>query len=337
MTKKFIGHLPDHDPLHGYLQYDILPQITGASDRAKFRVFQMNASNDVYLYEDRFSGARFVGKFFLSDRKQNMEKAAHRLSNEFRNLCLMRDYGLTTSPHYIVRPLGCNYERNALLVVEYCEGQLLSDIIQNMIYQGDSDRLYRKLAALAYFLSQFHNRTATEAAVDFNEDCAYMDRLINMLLQIHAISWDEAREFYGLRDRWHHQSNMWEDRQVMVHGDATPDNFLFGSGLNVISFDLERSKRADRVFDTGRIAGELKHFFLRATGNPFAAEPFIGHFLWEYACHFPDRSRAFDAITGRIPFYLGITLLRISRNEWIDPAYRRKLISEAKNALRRFS
>ena len=40
---------------------------------------------------------------------------------------------------------------------------------------------------------------------------------------------------------------------------------MFGGGLQVIAFDLERTKRADRVFDTGRIAGELKHFFLRAT------------------------------------------------------------------------
>ncbi len=336
MTKKFIGHLPHHDPLHGYLQHDIQPQITGVSDRAKYRVYQMNASNDVYLYEDKFSGARVVGKFFLSDRKRNIEKAAHRLTNEFHNLCLMRDYGLTTSPHYVVRPLGCNYELNALLVVEYCEGELLSEIIQNAICQGNYDRLYRKLTALAYFLAQFHNQTAMDVTVDFNEDCAYMDRLTNRLLEINAISRDESHEFYGLRDQWRHKSNMWEDRQVMVHGDATPENFLFGRGLNVISFDLERTKRADRVFDTGRIAGELKHFFLRATGNPSAAEPFIGHFLWEYACHFPDRDRAFGAITSRVPFYLGITLLRISRNGWIDPAYRRELISEAKNSLRRF-
>jgi hypothetical protein len=111
---------------------------------------------------------------------------------------------------------------------------------------------------------------------------------------------------------------------------------MFGGGLSVVAFDLERTKRADRVFDTGRIAGELQHFFLRATGNPYAAEPFIGHFLWEYACHFPNRERAFRSITGRIPFYMGITLLRIARNSWVEPEYRRRLINEAKEGLRRF-
>jgi len=94
---------------------------------------------------------------------------------------------------------------------------------------------------------------------------------------------------YWLRDQWRNQPRMWEDQKVVVHGDATPDNFMFGDHLaRFMAFDLERTKHADRVFDTGRIAGELKHFFLRATGNPNAAECFIGHFLWEYACHFSE-------------------------------------------------
>ena len=129
---------------------------------------------------------------------------------------------------------------------------------------------------------------------------------------------------------------MWEDCQVFVHGDATPDNFLFGDGLAVISFDLERLKRADRVFDTGRVAAELMHFFLLMTGNKYAAEPFIGHFLWEYACHFPDRERTFEQTTRRVPFYMGTTLMRIARNPWLDWNYRLRLIHEAKQCLRRW-
>jgi aminoglycoside phosphotransferase (APT) family kinase protein len=336
MTKKYLGHLPYNDPLHGYLQYDIQPQVNGNSDRAKYRVFQMNASNDVYMYEDKYSGSRFVGKFFLSERKSDAERAAHRMAKEFHNLCLIRDYGLTGWPHYVARPLGCNQWLNALLVVEYCEGELLSNVIEAAIHNGDRGRLFSKLTALAYFLATLHNRTAIDAPVDFTEDCNYMELLIRRLLEINAIYWDEACELYWLRDRWRDKSIMWEDRQVLVHGDATPENFMFGDGLSVISFDLERLRRADRVFDTGRIAGELKHFFLRATGNKYAAEPFIGHFLWEYACHFPDRDRAFNSIAGRAPFYMGTTLLRISRNGWINPEYRRRLINEAKNCLRGF-
>jgi aminoglycoside phosphotransferase (APT) family kinase protein len=223
------------------------------------------------------------------------------------------------------------------LVVEYHKGRTLSEIIYGALYHGDRDRLFRKLTALAYFLSALHNRTALGVPVDFNEDCAYLDRLIARLLTINAMGRNDAAEFFWLRDQWRNQQHMWEDQQVLVHGDATPGNFLFGKGLNVIAIDLERAKRADRVFDTGRIAGELKHFFFQATGDRYAAEPFIGHFLWEYACHFPDRLRAFHSITRRVPFHMGLTLLRIARNAWIGPEYRWQLITEARDILRRFA
>ena len=333
---KYLGHLPYNDPLHGYLKYDIQPQVNGACNHVEYRVYRLNGSNDVYLYEDKYSGARVVGKFFLGGRKRDAERAAQRLTTEFQNLCMMRDSGMATWPHYVVRPLGRNYRLNDLLVVEYCNGDLLTDIIEDAIYRGEQERLFRKLTALAYFLASLHNRTAIDATVDFNADCAYMDRLVRRLLNMNAIGWDEACELFWLRDKWRNEARMWGDRQVMVHGDATPGNFMFGKGPSVITFDLERAKRDDRVFDSGRIAGELKHFFLRATGNTYAAEPFIGHFLWEYACHFPDRNRAFGSITGRVPFYMGTTLLRIARNEWVGPEYRRQLVNEAKSCLRRF-
>jgi aminoglycoside phosphotransferase (APT) family kinase protein len=119
-----------------------------------------------------------------------------------------------------------------------------------------------------------------------------------------------------------------------VHGDATPSNLLFGMGLKVIAIDLERMKRADRAFDLGRISGELQHYFLQAGRDKSAAEPFIGHFLWEYACHFPDRDRAFRSITGRLPFQMALTLLRIARNSWVGYSHRRRLVEEAKIILR---
>jgi len=88
------------------------------------------------------------------------------------------------------------------------------------------------------------------------------------------------------------------------------------------------------VLDLGRVAGELQHYFLRHAGDRWLAEPFIGHFLWEYACHFPDRDVSFASITRRIPFYAGLTLLRIARNMWIDDDYSRLLLNEAKKMLR---
>jgi len=102
MSKTYLGRLAENDPLHGYLQYDIQPQINGSSGRVQYRVFRLNGSNDVYLYEDRYSGTKVVGKFFLSSRKKDAEKAAARLTGEFENLCKMRNYGLTAYPHHVV-------------------------------------------------------------------------------------------------------------------------------------------------------------------------------------------------------------------------------------------
>lgn len=337
MSRRYLGHLPADDPLHHYLRYTIQPQISGNAHSGAFRVFQLAGSNDVYLYEDEHGGDRFVGKFFFSDRKRDPARAARRMEREFHNLGLLRSHGLTGPPHQVVRPLGYNQWLNCVLVVEYGQGELLSTVIQAALRSGAAERLYRKLTALAYFLATLHNRSAMDVTVDFAQDCVYLDRLADTLRGAHAIGHDEAMELHWLRDQWRCQGRMWEDRQVLVHGDATPENFRFGSGLDVVAFDLERSKRADRVFDVGRIAGELKHSFLQATGDRQAAEPFIGHFLWEYSCHFPDRMQAFRSITGRVAFHIGLTLLRIARNSWVDQGHRRQLIDEAKRNLRSFA
>jgi aminoglycoside phosphotransferase (APT) family kinase protein len=210
----------------------------------------------------------------------------------------------------------------------------LSAFVNDAIHRQQSQPLFEKLTALAYFLATLHNRTANGRGVDFHQDCVYLDRLVRKLQTQRVIGAWDADELYWLRDRWREKPRMWEDNQVFVHGDATPSNLLFGRGLSVIAIDLERMKRADRAFDLGRIAGELQHYFLQAGGNKQAADPFIGHFLWEYACHFPDRDRAFRSITGRLPFQMALTLLRIARNSWVSAHHRRRLVEEAKVILR---
>jgi hypothetical protein len=170
MSRNYLGRLSENDPLHGYLQHDIQPQISGNSGKSTYRVFGLNGSNDVYLYEDRNTGSKVIGKFFRTSRKNNAAKADSRLTREFDNLHMMRDYGLAGYQHHVVRPLGRHYSMNALLVTECCEGQLLSEVILEAIRTGYHDKLYQKLTALAYFLSAFHNRTAIGVGVEFHED-----------------------------------------------------------------------------------------------------------------------------------------------------------------------
>ena len=64
------------------------------------------------------------------------------------------------------------------------------------------------------------------------------------------------------------------------------------------------------------------------------AEPFIGHFFWEYSCHYPDRERTFESVTARAPYYMGLNLLRIARNDYIGQDYCSRLVTQAKELLR---
>lgn len=331
---QYLGHLAGNDPLRHYLRAEILRQLGYWDANAEFRVFRLGEHDSVYLYEERHSGLRVVGKFFAPPDQPGTCATQLQMDHEYENLLQLRSYGLDGYPHNVIRPLGRNAWLSSVLVEEYSAAPRLSQFFDAAIYRGERAALFAKLTALGYFLATLHNRTANGSGVDFGADCRYLDQLVGQLLQRHAIGTDEAQELYWLRDRWAAQPRMGEDQQVLVHGDATPANFLLGDGLQVTAIDLERMKWADRVFDVGRIAGELQHAFLQATGNKYAAEPFIGHFLWEYACHFPDRQSAFRSISGRVPFYMALTLLRIARNDWVGERYRCRLIEEARMTLR---
>lgn len=331
---KYLGHLSPQDPFYGYLRHDILPLIGVGGITPDFRVVGMQASNHVYVYEEMNSRARIVGKFFYGIADRPHETALHHMEREFNNLHYLRSIGFAGYPHYVARPLGRNADLDCVLIEEFCYGTPLDAFIVRAIREGAREALYEKLTALASFLATLHNRTATGERVDVNRDCSYFDRIMDQLKSWNHIGWEEAEDFHRLKEQWRAKGFMWEDNQVLVHGDVTPSNILFGDGPWVIVIDLERMKRADRVFDVGRLAAEIKHFFMQYTGNKWLAEPYIGHFLWEYAAHFPDRESAFRSITRRIPFHMGMTYLRIARNSWISDRYRRQLLDEARTTLR---
>jgi aminoglycoside phosphotransferase (APT) family kinase protein len=333
---QYLGHLAGSDPLQHYLQAQILPQLGCCEASPEFRVFRLGGQHSICLYEERHSGLRVVGKFFARPYQPGTASTQRQMDREYENLLLLSGYGLAGYPHKVVRPLGRNACLSSVLIEEHVADPRLSQFFDGASRRGERDKLFAKLTGLAYFLATLHNRTANGLGVDFGADCRYLDRLVGQLLQQQAIGSAEAQELFWLRDRWAEQPRMWEDQQVLVHGDATPANFLMGDGLQVTAIDLERMKRADRVFDVGRIAGELQHAFLQATGDKYAAEPFIGHFLWEYACHFPDRQSAFTSICRRVPFQMALTLLRIARNDWVSQGHRRRLIDEARTTLRTF-
>jgi aminoglycoside phosphotransferase (APT) family kinase protein len=330
---KYVGYLPRQDRLHEFLG-GIMADMGIWAPNPAFRVFRLSGSNEVYAYEEKSSQARMICKFYGPHFGWDRDKAAWTAYQEYESLKTLRGYNLVGSPHHVIRPLGVNRDINSVLAVEYYDGEQFSNAIGRSIYYGDDAHLFWRLKALAYFLATLHNRTANGIGVNFDSDCRYFGRVVGKLRNREGIGQWDAEELSWLGDLWRDRPRMWEDQEVWLHGDATPANFLFGHGMDVAAIDLERMKRGDRLFDVGRVAGELQHAFMAATGDRSRAEPFIGHFLWEYSCHFPDRRGAFESITARTPYYMALNLLRIARNDYISHGYGRSLVAQAKRLLR---
>jgi hypothetical protein len=331
---KYVGYVARHDRLHGFLHRIIADELGNHEPRPVFRAFRLVGSNEVYAYEEKRSGARLICKFYGTRYGWDTDKAASVGHREFRSLEILRGYGLVGSPHHVIRPLGFDRTINNVLALEYYDGEQFSHAIARSIDHHDDEHLFWRLKALAYFLATQHNRTTNGTGVDFEVDCRYLTSVVTGLHRRRRIQQHDVDELLWLRDCWRDRPRMWSDQQVWLHGDATPANFIFGHHLDVGAIDLERMKRGDRMFDVGRVVGELQHAFMSATGSRHRAEPFIGHFLWEYSCHFPDRHSAFHSITGRAPYYMGMNLLRIARNDYIGHDYAQRLVAQAKRLLR---
>src|ERR1700759_2479469 len=289
----------------------------GVERPTRFRAFQLKGSNEVYGYEECRTGVKLVCKFFGHRFGWDRDRAEWTADREYRSYQELRRYALVGNPHHVIRPLGMAREINCVLALEYYGGEQLSLAIDRAVRGDDDAPLFSRLTALAYYLATQHNRTANGKAVDFGHDFAYFDAQLAILRGIGRIGQWDADELRWLAGLWRERPRMWEDQQVWLHGDATPANFLFGGGMNVGAIDLERMKRGDRMFDVGRVAGELQHAFMMGADDRTRAEPFIGHFVWEYACHFPDRHGAFASVTSRLPYFMALNLLRVVRNDYV--------------------
>ncbi|APZ42834.1 hypothetical protein BW247_06785 [Acidihalobacter ferrooxydans] len=329
---RYLGHLPRHDPVYGYLYDRIFARKLGVYPRQGFRVFAASAADNVYVYEDRQHGRRVLGKYFKrSGRAKSTPNAAH----EYQVLKNLQAAGLDRGQHRVVRPLGLTLDFADALFEEFECGEPLYRVWTRTRPGTDDRDMMHALSDLAYLLCRLHNRTAGDETVDFRGEFDYFDKIVARLWRRRRARQDQIDALYSARHRWEQDSQMYADRRVRLHGDATPANFIVGGTHRLTAIDLERSHRGDRAYDVGMVAGELRHWALRQFGDGARAEPYIGHFLWEYARHFPDQSRTFRAVTDRLPFYMGVTLLRIARNSYLSDGYASALVHDALACLRR--
>ena len=94
-----------------------------------------------------------------------------------------------------------------------------------------------------------------------------------------------------------------------IHGDANPMNYLFNHD-KVYVLDFESSQEHTQFgLDLGFVAAELKFLFAVHRRDERMAEPYIGHFLWQYS----RNEQEFHANTRAIPFFMSLGLLRMAR------------------------
>jgi aminoglycoside phosphotransferase (APT) family kinase protein len=320
----------DKPALYRYLKEDIFPQIAPPPYEG-VEITQLSSKTPVYIFTENSKKIRVVGKCFQHDAV-TLEKAWEKAEKEYRNLEQIRKlFGTNNDGYRIVRPLGKKRELSAMLVVEKAPGRLLDYYIAKAIQEQQSGELFEKLGDLARLFVKFHRSDETNKQVSPDMSRWYLKTLLHTLAKRYLSPSDkDAIESYA--GEWSHKLEVFDDREVIVHGDATPTNFLFHH-REVICIDLERMKRADRCWDLGFMAAELKHHFMWRTGNGWNAEPFIGHFLWQYAVNYGNE-QIFYSITRKLPLYMALGLLRIARNSWVDDAHRRNLLGEAKQCLR---
>ena len=327
MDKAYLGKLDYADPLFEILFSQICPDI-----REPLFHVNMMSSRRVYKYTEEKTRIAIIGKFFrLDDPKQ---ERVLRIKGEYDNLQKIRKYGFDTLPNYVVRPISRDERIGLALIEEFIHGKDLDYYLKKAIYEGKSTSLKGRLSRLASFLYALHTKTVAGSNVELEPISAYFQKVLNKLCKQMVISYSDRKAYLKLMGKWLNNPLLQEAKNVIVHGDVTPTNFIFTEMGDLVAIDLERMKNGDMVFDVGMVCGELKHAFMWRTGNPYDAEPFIRHFLKSYSNHFRDHKKAFKVITSRNPFYMAMTELRIARNDYLDWNYRKWLAYEAMACLK---
>lgn len=315
-----------------YLREEIFPRLA-PPPYAEIEIERLSHRKHVYLFLEKANNIAVVGKLFKDDFIPQ-EQAWQSAEREYLNLRVLRErFGMDSNACCVVAPLGKNRKLSAMLVTEKAPGRTLDYYIAKAIYEQKSERLSDKLSHLARFFVKLHRNSENDRPVSHDFPRWYLGELLNSFGQgCLSLFQRNAIERYATQ-WWNRNDILTADREVIVHGDATPTNFLFADE-RVTGIDLERMKWADRCWDLGFVAAELKHHFAWRMGDAWAAEPYIGHFLWEYTVNYQGDTQFFHDITRKIPLYMALGLLRIARNPWLGESYRKDLLFEAKQCLK---
>ena len=271
-----------------------------------------------------------VGKFFSASVFRTSADLS--LVREYDHYLRLPALGLGNGDGLTPRLLGRWPARSLGLLLEAVPGPDLDHLLLQACVHGNPAPLLRGLEQLARLLARFHSRPVSNLPVSPEPGLAYLDKVMAQLLAAGRLTREDRLALETERACWEDRLVDFTDRQVLIHGDATPTNFLFPNG-EAVALDLERLGPGDRLWDLSWVAGELKHAWGWRTTNFCGSEAAIRHFFRMYL-----NATDFDpALTDRLfqlnPFYMALAELRIARNLYLTPDYRRELVAEARRCL----
>jgi aminoglycoside phosphotransferase len=322
--------LTDADPLARALRQMVGAEAGFRPPAGEVQVESLPASRQVLRFTFPAGGYAVVGKFFSAYPPQ--ASADLSLAREYDHYLRLPGLGLGNGDGLVPRLLGHWPERSLGLLLEAVPGPDLDHLLLKASVHGDPAPLFQALENLAHLLAFFHSRPVPADPVAPAPALAYLDKVMAQLLEAGTLTREDWQALAGERHAWEERCQDFSDRQVLIHGDATPTNFLFPNG-RVVALDLERLRIGDRLWDLSWVAGELKHAWGWRTGDFNGSEAAIGHFFRMYL----TAAGLDPALTRRLfslnPFYMALAELRIARNLYLTRDYRRDLVAEARRCL----
>ncbi len=328
MTK--VTGVTKHSKLYRRLRDRRLRRATRIDRHPDLHVTKLGGSHDVRLVHDGKSHRKFILKSY-EERNMPGGKSRKHMRKEYKRLRQANRIVDRLEWVSVVKPL-CKSDRGDFFAEQYVSGTPLGHYMREAMIHGKEGTLYEKLTLLAGFLGRLHKKTGRSSRIGPANIRDELKKHARQASRGGAFTREELDGLERLVEKACSYGFIRDAKKSLVHGDANPSNFLYHPGRMYV-IDMERSGYRDPVYDLGMVAGELFHFAMRYAGDPYKADPFIGHFYWIYAGNHRDQLGTFIRLTKRNPLYMANSLLRIARHPHFSREYKRRLAYHAKECL----
>jgi hypothetical protein len=306
VSERYVNTLKPGNVFRDWLVHEIGDKLDNKKNEV--RVFLISgASHTVCRYEFKGEDYGVVAKFYAEPKgwRRNYDPVRS-MKKEFSMLKRIESF------IDIPRPIGMKKKFSCVLVTEYIKGRPLFKFIKTEEY------LYDKLTAVAQVQRSLHDRTRTDYRKD--KEFGRFHKILNQL----RLDRSTRMKFDNLLGRWWYSSLLDLTQGCLIHNDANPVNYLFNNN-KAYALDFESAwNHANFVHDLGIVSAELKNYFGWSAKRWQKAEPYIGHYLWNYS----RSENEFHRITRAVPFFMALGLLRMARLG-LDTGHREFILKEA--------